>query len=81
MTRAYLRLANGATEPARSLFLSLSFLQYLLNPGTIAFILFENISRCGVDTLSWSEFWFMLTSWLGFVGIIVWRGRQDNQCT
>lgn len=43
---------------------------------TLAFIGFENIARYGVDTLGYSEFWFMLTSYLGFVGVILWRGRR-----
>jgi len=43
---------------------------------TFAFIGFENIARYGVDTLGYSEFWFMLTSYLGFVGVIVWRGKK-----
>jgi hypothetical protein len=43
---------------------------------TIAFILFENIARWGVDDLGYSEFWFMLTAYFGFVGIILWRGKK-----
>ena len=42
---------------------------------TVAFIGFENISRIGVDQLGHSEFWYMLVSYIGFVIIIVWRGR------
>ena len=40
---------------------------------TIAYIVFENIARYGVDTLGYSEFWFMLTAYIGFIGIIIWR--------
>ena len=43
---------------------------------SVVFILFENIARYGVDTLGYSEFWFMLAAYLGFVGVILWRGRQ-----
>jgi len=43
---------------------------------TFAFIFFENIARYGVDTLGYSEFWFMLTSYIGFVGVILWRGQR-----
>ncbi len=42
---------------------------------TIAFIAFENISRFGVDKLGYSEFWFMLASYCGFVAVIIWRGK------
>jgi hypothetical protein len=42
---------------------------------TIAFISFETISRLGVNELGYSEFWFMLTAYFGFVGIIFWRGK------
>lgn len=42
---------------------------------TLAFIGFETIARIGVDQLGYSEFWFMLTAYLGFVFIIVWRGK------
>lgn len=42
---------------------------------TIAFICFEYIARIGVDNFGWSEFWFMLGAWIGFAGIILWRGR------
>jgi hypothetical protein len=43
---------------------------------TVAFIGFENIARFGVDKQGYSEFWFMLTAYIGFVSIIVWRGRH-----
>jgi len=42
---------------------------------TIAFILFENIARWGVQA-GYSEFWFMLTAAFGFVGVILWRGKR-----
>ncbi len=42
---------------------------------TIAFILFENIARWGVQQ-GYSEFWFMLTAAFGFVAIILWRGKR-----
>jgi hypothetical protein len=45
---------------------------------TVAFIGFENISRFGVQHFGYSEFWFMLTAYLGFVGVIVWRGRRTT---
>lgn len=46
---------------------------------TIAFIGFENIARIGVDDLGYSEFWFMLASYIGFVFVIVWRGRATSR--
>jgi hypothetical protein len=45
---------------------------------TIAFIFFENISRYGVDQLGLPEFLFMFISYLGFSGVILWRGRANN---
>jgi hypothetical protein len=45
---------------------------------TVAFIGFENIARYGVDTLGYSEFWFMLASYIGFVAIILWRGKYGS---
>lgn len=46
---------------------------------TVAFIGFENIARFGVDKQGYSEFWFMLTAYIGFVSIIVWRGRRTTR--
>lgn len=43
---------------------------------TIAFICFEYISRIGVETYGVHEFWFMLTALIGFIGIVLWRGRH-----
>jgi hypothetical protein len=45
---------------------------------TVAFIGFENIARIGVD-LGYQEFWFMLVSYFGFVGVIVWRGKANTR--
>jgi hypothetical protein len=45
---------------------------------TIAFIAFENIARYGVDTLGYSEFWFMLTSYIAFIAIIFWRRPKSG---
>jgi hypothetical protein len=45
---------------------------------TVAFIGFENIARFGVNKFDYSEFWFMLTSYIGFVGVIVWRGTRPR---
>jgi len=45
---------------------------------TIAFICFEQIARVGVDTYGYSEFWFMLAAYLGFAGIILWRGNKNS---
>lgn len=44
---------------------------------TVAFIGFENVARYGVDTLRYSEFWFMAASYIGFVAIIIWRGTRQ----
>jgi hypothetical protein len=46
---------------------------------TVAFIGFENISRFGVDQLGYSEFWFMLIAYFGFVSIIYWRGLRSRK--
>jgi len=42
---------------------------------TIAFILFENISRFIVST-GVHEFWVMLIAFPGFVALILWRGLR-----
>jgi len=44
---------------------------------TIAFICFEHIARIGVNAGIY-EFWFMLGSAFGIVGIILWRGPMQN---
>jgi len=46
---------------------------------TIAFIGFENIARIGVNQLGYSEFWFMLGAYFGFVGVILWRGNVSKR--
>jgi len=43
---------------------------------TIAFIGFEYIARIGVEHFGWHKFWFMLGAYLGFAGIIIWRGKK-----
>ena len=43
---------------------------------TIAFILFENIARVGVERFGVHEFWFMLIAFCGFAGVILWRGPR-----
>ena len=45
---------------------------------TIAFILFENISRYMVDSLGIHEFWTMLISYFGFLALIAWRARATS---
>ncbi len=42
---------------------------------TIAFILFESLARWGVENYGIDEFWFMLISYFGYLGIILWRGQ------
>lgn len=42
---------------------------------TVAFILFENISRYFVEFRGVHEFWTMLVSYFGFLALIYWRGR------
>jgi hypothetical protein len=44
---------------------------------TIAFILFENISRF-FEARGIHEFWFMLIAFAGFVGLILWRGLRKK---
>jgi len=46
---------------------------------TIAFIGFENIARIGVEEFGYSEFWFMLAAYIGFVGVILWRGNVSER--
>ena len=42
---------------------------------TVVFIAFEQIARYGVEQHGVNEFWFMAASYLGFIAVIVWRGR------
>jgi hypothetical protein len=41
---------------------------------TIAFIGFEQLSRIGVQRYGVNEFWFMATTFFGFIAVILWRG-------
>ncbi|MEO8445769.1 MAG: hypothetical protein ABI567_12250 [Gammaproteobacteria bacterium] len=43
---------------------------------TVAFIGFEQLARAGVERYGVNEFWFMAASFFGFIGVILWRGRQ-----
>ena len=45
---------------------------------SIAYILFENIARLGVNRLGVNEFWFMLIAFFGFTTLILWRGRTHS---
>ncbi len=45
---------------------------------TVLFILFENVSRAGVERFGVNEFWFMAGSFLGFTGVILWRGQASG---
>lgn len=42
---------------------------------TVVFIGFEQLARYGVERHNVNEFWFMAASYIGFVTVIVWRGR------
>ncbi len=44
-----------------------------LIPFTIAFILFEQSARYLLTQHGVHEFWFMLASYFGFIGLILWR--------
>lgn len=44
---------------------------------TIVYIAFEQVARVGVERLGMHEFCFMTLSFLGFVGIIWWRGHAS----
>jgi hypothetical protein len=44
---------------------------------TIAFIFFENVSRY-IAASGVHEFWLMLISFPGFVGLILWRGLRKK---
>jgi hypothetical protein len=46
---------------------------------TVLFIVFENVARAGVERFGVNEFWFMAGSYLGFVAVILWRGRAAGQ--
>ena len=41
----------------------------------IAFILLENLARWSVCDYGLDEFWLMLISYFGYLGIILWRGQ------
>jgi hypothetical protein len=42
---------------------------------TVLFIAFEQFSRLVADRFGVNEFWFMAASFLGFVSVILWRGK------
>ena len=42
---------------------------------TVAFIGFEQLARLAVERYGVDEFWFMAASFLGFITLILWRGR------
>ena len=44
---------------------------------TVLFIAFEMTARIGVERLGMHEFCVMSLSFLGFVGLILWRGRAS----
>lgn len=46
-------------------------------PYTLTFIGFEQLARLGVEGYGVNEFWFMAGSFFGFIGLILWRGRQS----
>ena len=46
---------------------------------TVAFIIFENISRFTVNGFGISEFWFMLIAYFGFLALILWRGQAGRK--
>jgi hypothetical protein len=43
---------------------------------TVAFIGLEQLARLGVETYGVNEFWFMAVTFLGFIAVILWRGRR-----
>lgn len=47
---------------------------------TVAFILFEQFSRWLVQVQGVNEFWTMLATFFGFLGVILWR-RSANAAT
>jgi hypothetical protein len=46
---------------------------------TVAFIGFEQYARFVVERYGVNEFWFMAASFIGFVGLILWRGAVGNR--
>jgi hypothetical protein len=48
-------------------------------PFTVAFILFEQLGRFLMKYHGVQEFWFMLVSYFGFIGLILWRSRQSRR--
>ena len=42
---------------------------------TVAYIGFEQSARFVMNRWGTQEFWFMLVSYFGFLGVILWRGR------
>ena len=45
---------------------------------TVAFIGFEQLARLGVERYGVHEFYFMLGSFFGFAGVILWRGLRSR---
>ena len=43
---------------------------------TVAFIGLEQLARLGVEGYGVNEFWFMAATFLGFIAVILWRGRR-----
>lgn len=48
---------------------------------TVAFILFEQLSRYGVTSWGMHEFCWMALTYLGFAGLIIWRGKCATPAT
>jgi len=46
---------------------------------TLAFIGFEQLARAGVERLGMHEFCWMSLSFVGFIGLIVWRGHARRR--
>jgi hypothetical protein len=45
---------------------------------TVAFIGFEQAARFAMRRWDLHEFWFMLVSYFGFLGLILWRGSASQ---
>lgn len=69
----YLIAVRGRGSLLWTIAATLSFIFY-----TVSFILFEQAGRYLMKAYGIHEFWFMLASYFGFLGVILWRARMSG---